>query len=139
MVFVTEKYVFIDSEVAVDNEKVAKEIQKLPKTFIQQLQKTCKFITEYSYDEHKKCVILVCRFENKNDFCETTRMESIAKLINIMHKMIAMNIVTQMTARGADFAFKKAMNLCSNEITKLVKINGDEEISDFADDCDEQS
>lgn len=87
MVFMTEKYVFINSKTSVD-EEIGKKIKSLPKIFVTNLQKLCPYITEYGYDEHTHEAILVCRFDNENEFCETTRMDLIARVMNNIHKRI---------------------------------------------------
>lgn len=87
MVFMTEKYVFINSKTPVD-EEIGKKIKSLPKIFVTNLQKFCPYITEYGYDEHTHEAILVCRFDNKNEFAETTKMDFIAKVMNDIHKQI---------------------------------------------------
>ena len=110
MVFMTEKYVFINSEVPVD-EEIGEKIKKLPKAFLQNVQRLCEFVTEFNYDEHKKKAILVCRFKNENDFSETTRMYIIACVINKIHELIA---------KSLSFNFEEEMRKANNKIVELV-------------------
>lgn len=110
MVFTTEKYVFIDSRTRV-SEEIGKTIKDLPKAFILQCKTFCPFITEYSYNEHTKEAILVCRFDNEKDFCETDHMNRIAGLINTMHKCIASYIT---------FNVDKTLRECKKHITDII-------------------
>lgn len=113
MVFMTKMYVFINSAVKVEDKEIVQKIQNLPKTFIQGVQKLCKYVTEYGYDEHTHEAILVCRFENKDDFSEATRMDMISNKINAIHAAIAHAICND---------FEKTIAEKSSDIEAFVKM-----------------